>query len=180
MSILVISSSLSPDSKSRIVANEMNACLKSAGANPEFIDLRKYPMPFCDASQAYGDPNVIKLSKKIKDASGIIIAFPIYNYDSNGVLKNLLELTGKSWQNKVVGFACAAGGPGSYMAPMSMANSLMLDFRCIIIPRFVYVMASQINQEGVLPDVKIRIVELAETVLSFVQALEVYIKSVEA
>ena len=56
----------------------------------------------------------------------------------------------------------------------------MLDFRCIIIPRFVYVMASQINQEGVLPDVKIRIVELAETVLSFVQALEVYIKSVEA
>ena len=37
MSILVISSSLSPDSKSRIVANEMNACLKSAGANPEFM-----------------------------------------------------------------------------------------------------------------------------------------------
>ena len=27
---------------------------------------------------------------------------------------------------------------GSYMSVMSFANSLMLDFRCLIIPRFVY------------------------------------------
>jgi FMN reductase len=33
---------------------------------------------------------------------------------------------------------CAAGGKSSYMSVMSVANSLMLDFRCLIIPRFVY------------------------------------------
>jgi len=52
--------------------------------------------------------------------------------------KNLLELTGGSWENKTVGFLCAAGGSSSYMSIMGLANSLMLDFRCLIIPRFVY------------------------------------------
>jgi FMN reductase len=52
--------------------------------------------------------------------------------------KNMVELTGSAWEDKVVGFLCAAGGMGSYMSVMSFANSLMLDFRCLIIPRFVY------------------------------------------
>ena len=33
---------------------------------------------------------------------------------------------------------CTAGGNASYMSIMRIANSLMLDFRCLIIPRFVY------------------------------------------
>ena len=33
---------------------------------------------------------------------------------------------------------CTAGGNASYMSFMRIANSLMLDFRCLIIPRFVY------------------------------------------
>jgi hypothetical protein len=37
-----------------------------------------------------------------------------------------------------VGFACTAGGASSYMSIMALANSLMLDFRCVIVPRFVY------------------------------------------
>ena len=50
----------------------------------------------------------------------------------------MIELTGRRWSEKVVGFACAAGGHSSYMSVMSIANSLMLDFRCLINPRFVY------------------------------------------
>jgi FMN reductase len=68
----------------------------------------------------------------------VIIATPIYNFDASAALKNLIELTGDSWENKVVGFLCAAGGSASYMSIMSFANSLMLDFRCLIIPRIVY------------------------------------------
>ncbi|MES1168133.1 MAG: NAD(P)H-dependent oxidoreductase, partial [Oleiharenicola lentus] len=63
---------------------------------------------------------------------------PIYNYDGNAALKNLIELTGRAWENKVVGFLCAAGGVASYMSIMPLANSLMLDFRCVVVPRFVY------------------------------------------
>ena len=41
--------------------------------------------------------------------------------------------------DKVVTFVNAAGLPHSYMAYTSLANSMMLDFKCIINPYNVYV-----------------------------------------
>ena len=104
----------------------------------EHLDLREFPLPLCDGEAAYSDPNVDKLSAKITAARVILLAVPIYNYDANAAAKNLVELTGSAWEDKIVGFACAAGGHSSYMSVMSLANSLMLDFRCVILPRFVY------------------------------------------
>ena len=69
-------------------------------------------------------------------------------YDLNAAAKNFIELTGRAWTNKVVGFICAAGGKGSYMSVTSFMNSLMLDFRCIIIPRFVYTDASGFDDDN--------------------------------
>jgi FMN reductase len=66
----------------------------------------------------------------------------------------MVELTGSAWEDKVVGFLCAAGGMGSYMSVMSFANSLMLDFRCLIIPRFVYATGDSFDG-GKLTDTKV-------------------------
>ena len=64
---------------------------------------------------------------------------------------------------KVVGFLCAAGGKGSYMSVMSLANSLMLDFRCLILPRFVYSVGEDFEEDEVTdPKVKERVMELAK------------------
>lgn len=106
----------------------------------EHLDLREFPLPLCDGDTAYDDPNVEKLRARIEAARVILLAVPIYNFDANAAVKNLVELTGGAWDDKIVGFACAAGGASSYMSIMSLANSLMLDFRCIILPRFVYAM----------------------------------------
>jgi FMN reductase len=95
-------------------------------------------LPFCDGEAAYDHQSVLTLSKTISEARVVIIATPIYNFDASAALKNLIELTGESWEDKVVGFLCAAGGSMGYMSIMSLANSLMLDFRCLIIPRIVY------------------------------------------
>ena len=59
-------------------------------------------------------------------------------------------------------FLCAAGGPHSYMSVMGMANSMMLDFRTIVVPRFVYATGKAVT-DGVLtdPDVDRRVGELA-------------------
>jgi len=63
----------------------------------------------------------------------------------------------------VVGFLCAAGGKGSYMSVMSLANSLMLDFRCLIIPRFVYSTGEDFEEGEVTdPNVGDRVGELAK------------------
>jgi len=136
MKYLIISCSLNSGSKSRILANA--ALREMQNEEVELIDLRDCKLPFCDGDSCYNNENVKMLKNKIEEASGIIIATPIYNFDVNAVAKNLIELTGKSWQNKVVGFLCTAGGNSSYMALMGLANSLMLDFRSFIVPRFVY------------------------------------------
>ena len=102
------------------------------------IDLKDYVLPFCDGDKCYNDPSVKELKSYIENADSIIIASPIYNYNFNSVAKNLIELTGRSWSDKLVGFINSAGGKSSYMSSMYFANILMLDFRCLIIPRFVY------------------------------------------
>jgi FMN reductase len=130
---LVISASLRPESLSRLLGEFLAAELKG-----DHIDLREFPLPMCDGDAAYDDPNVAKLRARVEGARVILLAVPIYNYDANAAVKNLIELTGGAWEDKIVGFACAAGGMSSYMSIMSLANSLMLDFRCIILPRFVY------------------------------------------
>jgi FMN reductase len=130
---LIISTSLRPGSLSRVLglflAEELGG---------EHLDLRDYPLPLCDGEKAYDDPNVELLSAKITAARVVLLAVPIYNYDGNAAAKNLIELTGSAWEDKIVGFACAAGGLSSYMSIMGLSNDLMLDFRCIVLPRFVY------------------------------------------
>jgi len=137
MNILILSCSLNPSSRSRILANEAAEVLRNMSVEVRVIDLRDHPLPMCDGEDC--DPNLLRpLKDAIASADAILMAAPIYNYDVNAAAKNVVELTGSAWLEKIVGFLCAAGGHGSYMSVMSLANSLMLDFRCLIVPRFVY------------------------------------------
>lgn len=142
MNFLVLSTSLNPDSRSRIAARavekQLNA-LTDAAHTVQFVDMRELPLPFCDGDAAYAHPHVATITKAIQQADAVVIASSVYNYDFNAVAKNLLELTGRVWLGKVVAFVAAAGGNNSFMAPMSFINSMMLDFRCIVVPRYVYV-----------------------------------------
>jgi NAD(P)H-dependent FMN reductase len=135
---VVVSASLREASLSRALASELLAFYRDSKLNSQLLDLRDVKLPFCDADAAYNDPNVETCQTLLNSARVIVVATPIYNFDVNAAAKNLVELTGDAWENKVVGFLCAAGGASSYMSVMGLANSLMLDFRCVIIPRFVY------------------------------------------
>ena len=138
MKYLVISCSHNPESRSRTLAQAALQQLQAAQRAAEWIDLAALNLPICDGGTCYAAPAVRRVGEQIAAARGIIVAAPVYNYDLNAGAKNLVELTGKAWSDKVVGFICTAGGQGSYMSVMPFANSLMLDFRCVIIPRFVY------------------------------------------
>ena len=84
----------------------------------------------------------------------------------------MIELTGKAWEDKVVGFLCAAGGMSSYMSVMAYANSLMLDFRSVIIPRFVYATGSAFDgDEPKDPKIVERIEQVASELVRFTKAL---------
>ena len=138
----------------------------------KFIDLQQIEFPICDGDKCFKEPIVDELKGYIQNARSILIASPIYNYDLNAVAKNLIELTGQSWEDRLVGFITAAGGKGSYMSPMSFINSLILDFRCIIIPRFVYADKTCFNDNGDINHfIKGRIEELVNSSILLSKAL---------
>ncbi|MEX2673152.1 MAG: NAD(P)H-dependent oxidoreductase [Phycisphaeraceae bacterium] len=136
MHVLVIGCSLNPHSYSQLLAREAVAELRRLNVDTRLIDLREHPLPLCDGGNASeADP---ALTDAITHADAIVLATPVYNFDVSAATKNLIELTGQAWRDKLVGFACAAGGAVSFMSAMGLANSLMLDFQCVILPRFVY------------------------------------------
>ena len=169
---LVISCSLKPASRSRILARRAHECLEAAGQAAQFIDLVDHPLPLCDGHTSYNAEHVAELEALIRQAKGVLIGTPVYNYDASAATKNLIELTGQAWTNKVVGFLCAAGGSGSYMSMMGLANSLMLDFRCLVIPRFVYA-TKEAFTEGRVSDSQVddRIQELTDTLTRLSKAM---------
>ena len=172
MRYLILSCSLNPTSRSRILARMVYAHLFTRPGGAEFVDLQDYSLPITDSGACYSHPDVVELTPKVRAAKGIIVATAIYNYSVNAATKNLLELTGKAWDGKVVGFICAAGGHGSYMSVMPFANSLMLDYHCHIIPRFVYAAPAHIDQSTFGDDaLNRRIEELAAATQRVTEAL---------
>ena len=169
MNILIISSSLSKKSQSRKMAEYILNRLNSEEIDIEMLDLRDYNLPLCNGDENSDISIVMDLKSMIREAQGILIATPIYNYNVNAAIKNLIELTGSGWSDKVVGFICSAGGKSSYMSVMSLANSLMLDFRCIIIPRIVY---SDEDSRQLEDSVKKRLDQLSSELIRFVKGLK--------
>lgn len=172
MSFLVISCSLNQRSRSRLLAFQAVSNFKELDVSAELLDLVETELPFCDGETTYELEAVQVMGQRIRDAEGILLATPIYNYDANAAAKNLIELTGRAWEEKVVGFLCAAGGQGSYMSIMSLANSLMLDFRCIVLPRFVYATGHAFQDNQVMDtEIKKRIQKLCEMTIHISSAL---------
>lgn len=166
--VTIVSSSLNPESNSRLMATEALRVLERDSTPVTLLDLREYPLPFCDGAAAYEHPNVARVAEPLRAASAIIIATPIYNYDAGAAIKNLIELTGDVWQDKPVGFLCAATGRSSYMSVLSFANSLMLDFRSIIVPRFVYATGEAFaGGQLVDPEIQRRVAALAHEAARF-------------
>ena len=169
---LVISTSGNPDSNSRRMGRAAFAHLQKHKVDCDWIDIREMDLPLCDADKSYDMPASKKLTAAVGNADGILIAAPVYNYDVAAATKNMIELTGSAWENKIVGFVCAAGGHASYMSVMAYANSLMLDFRCVIIPRFAFATSDAFAGEHIT-DKKIaqRIERVADELIRFTEAL---------
>lgn len=169
---LVVSCSGNPSSKSRRMGRIAFDHLERSKVDCTWIDLSAMDLPLCDANACYAHPGAKKLCAAVEMAEGVIVAAPVYNYDVSASAKNMIELTGSAWEDKIVGFLCAAGGMSSYMSVMAYANSLMLDFRCVVIPRFVYATGDVFDDDKLL-DSKVagRIEQVALELIRFTEAL---------
>jgi len=168
MSYLVISTSLRKGSRSKIMAKYLANYLDDT----VFFDLQDNPLPMCDGDECYDLPEVLTFREKVENADGIIMAIPVYNFNVSSGAKNIVELGGRMLYDKTFGFICAAGAKSSYMSVMSLANSLMIDFRCYIIPKFVYATKHDFENEKIInKDIEERIEELGNELIRVSEAL---------
>lgn len=172
ITVTIVSCSLNTESQSHRLALAAATSVQAEGATADLVDLREWKLPICDGGSSYRHRSVQPLSEMVNRASAILVSAPVYNYDLNAAAKNLVEMTGQSWTDKPVGFLCAAGGERSYMSPIGFANSLMFDFRCLIIPRFVYCTKADLDVDGDFrAPILERVNELAHTTVTLARAL---------
>src|SRR6266480_522139 len=145
---LVISTSGNPDSNSRRMGRVAFAHLQKQKVDCAWIDISEMDLPLCDADKCYGMAGSKNLSAAIEAADGILVAAPVYNYDVAAAAKNMIELTGSVWEDKIV------------------------DFLCVIIPRFVFATGEAFDGEKIT-DKKIaeRIEQVADELVRFTKAL---------
>ena len=130
--IAIVSSSLSAESRSRILCRHASEFADRQGIAAVLIDLQDYRvLPY----GMQGSVGLEEIEAKLDGADAVVIGFPLYTFNMNSTLKALLERCGSCFEEKLVGIMCAAGGRSSYMSVMSIAQSLMLDFRSWIVPR---------------------------------------------
>ena len=172
VSILVLSTSLNANSKSRALAKSFQSQLEEAGAVVDWLDLQEHELPFCGVEGSWDRPEIKALRGRVAACDGILVASPIYNYDLNAAAKNFIEFTGGAWTQKVVALAVSAGGLRSGMAPLGFINSLMLDFRCIVLPRYVYAVDEGYDEVGQPNQSTVqRIIDLSDELVRVTKAL---------
>ncbi len=179
MQILLIETSLNPKSRSSTLAQIAWDDLKKKHPSIERLSLKDLQLPLCDGDAAYAHPNIAVLNQKVAAADAILFAVPIHNYSIAASTKNLIELIDRpNIQDKLVAFIVAAGGTASQMAIMPFANSLMLDFRCIVLPRFVYAHYGDFEAGQPVPQtLHPRISDLNDKLIEMGKALQVLKKA---
>jgi len=156
--VTIIASSLSETSKSQALAALLETRLAQAGVPCRRFDLRTLELPLAGPADSWGSADASALAAAVESSSHIVFAVPVYCYGVNAAAKNVIDLIGRSFTGKVVGFICSAGGAGSYMSVVGFANQLMLDFRSVIVPRFLYVEPAGWDEDGTLkPEMRQRL-----------------------
>jgi FMN reductase len=147
----------------------------AAGARTELIDLREWPLPFCDAREDEDSlpAEVARLRSTVKAAHGLILGSPEYHGSFSGVLKNALDLmSDEELAGKMVGLVSVAGG----MSGKSALSHLRLVMRAVhawVVPQEVMVpyASSAFDESGAVKDPKVekRLDELGRVVVKFAQ-----------
>lgn len=145
---VLVSTALKPGSKTRTAADHMAARLTQEGMSIDLVDLATDPLPACDGFTCYQDERVHVMTRRVRAADLIVVCFPVYNYQPNAAAKNFVELTNDAWKDKVVTFVANAGGDRSFLAPLPLANALMVDHRCVIVPQFLYLPPAAFDATG--------------------------------
>ena len=149
MNTLILSSSLSKESKSFLLCKAVEKQLKNKGVNCTFFDIRKIKI------QAYHleiTKGMKSLTEMINKTDNIIIGMGVHCYSFNDSLKILLDNCFNGATEKLFGIICAAGGEKSYLSTMQLTQICMNEWRMIQLPRIVYATKEDFTENTITSD----------------------------
>ncbi|MHA0040858.1 NADPH-dependent FMN reductase [Deinococcus sp. PEB2-63] len=162
MKFAVLSTSLDPESRSAWLCDLAAAQLRAQGHEVTHLDLRATPLPPFDNDQGphgcYAHPHAEVYHRAIREADGVFLGVPVYNWGLGSGVKALVELTGSSdaarglhgaWFDRPVTFLVSGGLDHGYLSHGAFAFGLMVDFRCVVNPHFVYATSAHWESPGV-------------------------------
>ena len=135
MNTLILSGSVSENSRSFLLCKAVEKQLITKGNTITFVDARKIPMS--PAHRGITD-EMQQLAKQIKQADNIIIGMGVHCYSVNDALKILLDTCFSASTGKFFGILCAAGGERSYLSTMHLTQICINEWRMIQLPRIVF------------------------------------------
>src|SRR5258706_2138219 len=95
--------------------------MKRKDVDARLLDLRDYPMPFCDQPLTPARPGrphyknavVQKWTAAIAQSDGFVFVTPEYNYGPSAVLKNAIDWVYPEWHRKAAGFVSYGSAIGA-------------------------------------------------------------------
>ena len=159
MKTLILSSSLSENSRSFLLCKAVKEELIAKGDNITFADARNIPMQPVHRGLS---PEMETLAKQVEQADNIIIGMGVHCYSVNDSLKILLDTCFGKATGKFFGILCAAGGERSYLSTMQLTQICMNEWRMMQMPRIVYATGKDFKEDIITTEVLERIVLFSE------------------
>jgi NAD(P)H-dependent FMN reductase len=147
MKTLIISSSLSENSRSYLLCKAVKEELIAKGDNITFVDARNIPMQPVHRGIS---TEMETLAKQVEQADNIIIGMGVHCYSVNDSLKILLDTCFGKATGKFFGILCAAGGERSYLSTMQLTQICMNEWRMMQMPRIVYATGKDFKEDIII------------------------------
>ena len=147
MKTLILSSSLSENSRSYLLCKAVKEELIAKGNNITFVDAMNIPM---QPVHRGGTPEMETLAKQVDEADNIIIGMGVHCYSVNDSLKILLDACFGKATGKFFGILCAAGGERSYLSTMQLTQICMNEWRMMQLPRIVYATGKDFKEDIII------------------------------
>ena len=157
MNTLILSGSVSENSRSFLLCKAVEKQLIAKGDTITFVDAREIPMQ--PVHRGITD-EMQQLTEQVKQADNIIIGMGVHCYSVNDALKILLDACFSAATGKFFGILCAAGGERSYLSTMHLTQICMNEWRMMQLPRIVYATKKDFTEDIITSDEVLERIEL--------------------
>jgi NAD(P)H-dependent FMN reductase len=167
--VAVVSTSMRPSSRSRILAEQIAVQIKSAGGHSQFIDLALTPLPMYHGGELTTEQ--AEIVNSINQAEAYVFCVGVYNAGVNASAHNLMHwmLDSSSPKHKPFFLGVSAGSMSSLFSTEAFSRSLMHEINAVQVvpPCFVTEDSELTGDTGLSSSIAPRIERAVRVLLAF-------------